>query len=77
MSTSLPKPLAEVTPNTAAFTELPMILPAGFREYDARWRYPEQINLIGIKALGLGLGTQLPSPSAATTAPTRRPSRRP
>jgi len=59
MSTSLPKPLAEVTPNTAAFTELPMIVPAGFREYDARWRYPEQINLIGIKALGLGLGTQL------------------
>lgn len=59
MSNSLPKPLAEVRPNTADFTEVPMIVPTGFREYDARWRYPEQINLIGIKALGLGLGTQL------------------
>ncbi len=59
MSHSLPKPLHEVTPNTAAFTQLPMIVPTGFREYDARWRYPEQINLVGIKALGLGLGTQL------------------
>lgn len=59
MSNSLPKPLAEVTPNTADFTQVPMIVPTGFREYDARWRYPEQINLIGIKALGLGLGTQL------------------
>ncbi len=59
MSNSLPKPLAEVRPNTADFTQIPMIVPTGFREYDARWRYPEQINLIGIKALGLGLGTQL------------------
>ncbi len=36
-----------------------MIAPTGFREYDARWKYPEEVNLPGITALGLGLGTQM------------------
>ena len=36
-----------------------MIAPTGFREYDARWTYPEGINLPGVMALGLGLGTQM------------------
>ncbi|WP_370738521.1 phosphomannomutase/phosphoglucomutase [Pseudoruegeria aquimaris] len=36
-----------------------MIAPTGFREYDARWKYPEEINLPGMTALGLGLGTQM------------------
>ncbi len=36
-----------------------MIAPTGFREYDARWKYPEDINLPGITALGMGLGTQM------------------
>jgi len=36
-----------------------MIVPTGFREYDARWKYPDEINLPGITALGLGLGTQM------------------
>ncbi|RMH44605.1 MAG: phosphomannomutase/phosphoglucomutase [Alphaproteobacteria bacterium] len=36
-----------------------MIAPTGFREYDARWRFPEEINLPGVTALGLGLGTQM------------------
>ncbi len=31
----------------------------GFREYDARWIYPKDINLIGIKNLGHGLGSQI------------------
>ena len=31
----------------------------GFREYDARWIYPKDINLAGIKDLGHGLGTQI------------------
>lgn len=53
------KPLAEVTPNTWAFLRDPMIKPTGFREYDARWRFPEEINLPGVTALGLGLGTQM------------------
>lgn len=43
----------------ARFTEPARIAAAGFREYDARWRYPEDINLSGVTALGLGLGTQM------------------
>ena len=35
------------------------IAPAGFREYDARWRYPDEIDLPGLRGLGLALGTQL------------------
>ena len=35
------------------------INPLGFREYDARWLYPKDINLEGIKNIGLGLGTQI------------------
>ncbi len=52
-------PQAEVVPNTWEFLRDPMIKPTGFREYDARWRYPEEINLPGMTALGLGLGTQM------------------
>ncbi len=33
--------------------------PFGFREYDARWLYPENINLIGIQNLGKGFGSQI------------------
>ena len=32
---------------------------SGFREYDARWLYPKDISLGGIKNLGIGLGTQI------------------
>ena len=53
------KPAAAVTPNTWEFLRDPMIAPTGFREYDARWKYPDEINLPGITALGLGLGTQM------------------
>ncbi|MEO0633687.1 MAG: phosphomannomutase/phosphoglucomutase [Pseudomonadota bacterium] len=53
------KPLPTVTPNTWEFLRDPMITPTGFREYDARWKYPDEINLPGITALGLGLGTQM------------------
>jgi len=52
-------PLNTVTPNTWEFLRDAMITPTGFREYDARWKYPEEINLPGITALGLGLGTQM------------------
>jgi phosphomannomutase/phosphoglucomutase len=52
-------PNKNVSVNDWASLSEPMIAPTGFREYDARWRYPEQINLIGIQMLGLGLGTQL------------------
>ncbi len=53
----LVKPRADLKPNTYEFETLPLVSPSGFREYDARWLYPEQINLVGIQALGLGLGT--------------------
>jgi len=33
--------------------------PLGFREYDARWLYPKDINLSGIEDLGKGLGSQI------------------
>ena len=33
--------------------------PFGFREYDARWLYPENINLEGVTNLGKGFGTQI------------------
>ena len=35
------------------------INPLGFREYDARWLYPKDINKEGIKHVGLGLGSQI------------------
>jgi len=33
--------------------------PLGFREYDARWLFPESINPEGIKLVGKGFGTQI------------------
>ncbi len=33
--------------------------PFGFREYDARWLYPKDINAEGIKNVGKGFGTQV------------------
>ena len=53
------RPRATVTQNTWDFLREPMITPTGFREYDARWKYPDEINLPGITALGMGLGTQM------------------
>ena len=53
------KPYLTVAENTWSFLRDPMINPTGFREYDARWKFPQEINLPGITALGLGLGTQI------------------
>ena len=53
----LPKPKAALTPNTYAYESEPMVKPTGFREYDARWLFGKEINLMGVQALGLGLGT--------------------
>ncbi|WGI23334.1 phosphomannomutase/phosphoglucomutase [Amylibacter sp. IMCC11727] len=53
------KPAASVSQNTWEFLRDAMITPTGFREYDARWKYPDDINLPGITALGMGLGTQM------------------
>ncbi len=52
-----PKPKPALVPNTYAFESEPMVKPTGFREYDARWLFGSEINLMGMQALGLGLGT--------------------
>src|SRR6201989_3377881 len=33
-----------------------MVKATGFREYDARWLFKKEINLMGVQALGMGLG---------------------
>ena len=45
----LPTPRADLKPNTADFERLPLVKPTGFREYDARWLFPQDINLMGLK----------------------------
>jgi phosphomannomutase/phosphoglucomutase len=52
-------PRSDLVPNTAAFETEPLIAASGFREYDARWLYGKDINLVGVQALGLALGTYL------------------
>lgn len=56
-SSSFPLPHAQLTPNTYAYESQPMVKATGFREYDARWLFEKEINLMGIQALGLGLAT--------------------
>jgi phosphomannomutase/phosphoglucomutase len=54
-----PKPKPALVPNTYAYESEPLVKATGFREYDARWLLGEEINLMGVQALGLGLGTLL------------------
>jgi phosphomannomutase/phosphoglucomutase len=54
-----PKPAPQLATNTYAYETCPMVKPTGFREYDARWIFEKEINLMGVQALGLGLGTLL------------------
>ena len=51
-----PKPKSVLLPNTSAFESEPMVKATGFREYDARWLFNKEINLMGVQALGMGLG---------------------
>ncbi len=60
----LPTPRADIAPNTAEFETQPLVKPTGFREYDARWWFgvpghekPSELNLLGVQALGQGMGT--------------------
>lgn len=55
---------SDLKPNTWEFETEALVKPTGFREYDARWWFGNaesdkapEINLNGIQALGLGLGT--------------------
>ncbi len=52
-----PKPKPALLPNTYEFESQPMVKATGFREYDARWLFGKEINLMGVQALGMGLGT--------------------
>ncbi|MCF6110207.1 phosphomannomutase/phosphoglucomutase [Mesorhizobium muleiense] len=58
------KIVSEALPNTFEFETSALIKASGFREYDARWWFghpgsaePPDLNLIGVQALGMGLGT--------------------
>jgi phosphomannomutase / phosphoglucomutase len=52
-----PKPHASLKPNTYEYESQPLVKATGFREYDARWLFEKEINLMGVQALGIGLGT--------------------
>jgi phosphomannomutase/phosphoglucomutase len=52
----LPKPRADLVPGQIAYETTPLVKATGFREYDARWVLGSEINLLGVQALGLGLG---------------------
>lgn len=59
-----PIPVPHLLPNTHEFEVTPLVKPTGFREYDARWWFgnpaserPPELNLMGVQALGMGLGT--------------------
>src|ERR1041385_3255163 len=52
-----PTPKLQLQPNTYAYESEPMVKPTGFREYDARWLFGSEINLMGVEGPGLGLGT--------------------
>ncbi|MGH6664510.1 MAG: phosphomannomutase/phosphoglucomutase, partial [Pseudolabrys sp.] len=52
-----PTPKPALTPNTYEYESSPLVKPTGFREYDARWLLEKEINLMGVQALGMGLGT--------------------
>jgi len=47
----LPPSSADLKPNTAEFERTALIKPTGFREYDARWLFPDEINLMGLNAV--------------------------
>jgi phosphomannomutase/phosphoglucomutase len=60
------KPMARIGPNSFEFETMALVKPTGFREYDARWWFGHpgsdqepEINLLGLQALGMGLGTLL------------------
>ncbi len=54
-----PTPRTDLQPNSYDYEMAPLIRATGFREYDARWLMGPDLNLLGIEALGLGLGAYL------------------
>jgi phosphomannomutase/phosphoglucomutase len=68
-----PTPIAQLSPNSYAYESSPMVKPTGFREYDARWLFEKEINLMGVQALGLGLGARAASRDERPPRDRRRP----
>src|SRR5680860_1094198 len=61
---NFPKPVSNLSPNSHEFEITPLVKETGFREYDARWWFGHtnsekapELNLMGVEALGMGLGT--------------------
>jgi phosphomannomutase/phosphoglucomutase len=52
-------PRADLVPNSIDYENQPLVKATGFREYDARWMFGPELNLLGVQALGLGLGTYI------------------
>ena len=48
---------SDLEPNTFEYEMQPLITQNGFREYDARWLFGKELNLMGVQMVGLGLGT--------------------
>jgi len=55
----LTAPRSDLKIQTPDFENYPLVKATGFREYDARWLFGAEINLLGVEALGLGLGTYI------------------
>src|SRR6201996_5521781 len=51
------KPRSDLKPNSFDYETQPLVTANGFREYEARWLFGKELNLLGVQALGLGLGT--------------------
>src|ERR671937_777709 len=54
-----PKPKPALLPNTYAFESEPMVKATGFREYDARWLFNREINLMGALISELGVKQEI------------------
>ena len=67
----LATPRDDLKANTPEWETIPHIAATGFREYDARWKYGVDINLMGFQALGMALGTMVVDECAKKGVPPR------
>jgi phosphomannomutase / phosphoglucomutase len=49
-----PTPSPQLFPNTLVYESQPMVKPTGFREYDARWLFEKEINLMACRRSASG-----------------------
>ena len=48
------KPRSDLVPNTADYENLALVTANGFREYDARWLFGKEINLLASRRWAWG-----------------------